>query len=72
MNFLTPFAFAFAAAIPVVILFYLLNSRFIMFLASIRGLRFALASCLLLATDALVVGLGMLLAVADLARGRRY
>jgi glycosyltransferase involved in cell wall biosynthesis len=52
--------------------FYLLNSRFVTYLARLRGNRFALLSCIFLPVDAFVVGLGILFAVIDFLRGRLY
>jgi glycosyltransferase involved in cell wall biosynthesis len=59
---------AFAAAFA----FYLLNVRFITFLARLRDFRFAAQSCVFLPVDSFVVGLGMLFAAIDVLRGRRY
>ena len=52
--------------------FYLLNIPLIRFIWHTRGRLFVLESALLLPVDALVVGLGMLAAMLDLVRGRRY
>lgn len=52
--------------------FYVLNLSLIQFLFAKRGLAFALKSALLLPLDVFVVGLGMLSALYDFARGSRY
>lgn len=52
--------------------FYLLNIPLLRFLLVRRGLAFAVAGALLLPLDVLVVGIGMLIAVLDFARGERY
>lgn len=53
-------------------LFYLLNSSLLRFLFQKRGVVFALQSALFLPADVLVVGLGILKATIDFARGTRY
>lgn len=52
--------------------FWALNFALFNFLAQKRGLRFALRAALFLPLDVLVVGLGMLRAFFDFARGKRY
>lgn len=49
-----------------------LNARFLAFLARVRGWRFGLVSALFLPLDLFCSGLGVVLAVVDYARGRRY
>ncbi len=49
-----------------------LNAGFLSFLGRTRGARFFIQSCLFLPLDLFVSGLGILAAVLDIARGRRY
>lgn len=60
--------------VPVIglLLFCLLNLSLLTFLAQKRGLGFATRSALFLPLDVFVVGLGMLTAFFDFARGERY
>lgn len=53
-------------------LFYLLNSSLLAFLIQKRGLAFGAAAVLFLPLDVFFVGLGMLIALFDFARGQRY
>ncbi|MCC7161097.1 MAG: glycosyltransferase [Anaerolineae bacterium] len=53
-------------------LFYLLNASLLTFVHRARGLSFATRTALFLPADVFVVGLGMLRALLDFARGRRY
>lgn len=55
-----------------VIAFYVLNARLLQFLFRKRGAGFAVRAALFLPCDVLVVGLGMLRAFWDFARGTRY
>jgi glycosyltransferase involved in cell wall biosynthesis len=52
--------------------FFLLNTRLLAFLERARGMAFAACASLFLPLDSLVVGLGMIAAAYDLARGKRY
>jgi glycosyltransferase involved in cell wall biosynthesis len=52
--------------------FYALNIPLLTFLARKRGTRFALQAALFLPADVLIVGLGMLCALFDFARGIQY
>lgn len=52
--------------------FWTLNFSLLRFLAQKRGFTFALRAALFLPLDVLVVGLGMLRAFFDFARGKRY
>jgi GT2 family glycosyltransferase len=54
------------------VIFYCLNAPLLLFLARVRGLRLAAQASLFLPVDALMVGIGILLALFDFARGRRY
>ncbi len=58
--------------LSLLLLFYLLNAPLLAFLARMRGLGFAARAAFLLPLDVFVVGLGMLAACFDFARGRRY
>ena len=61
-----------SAALVLLVLFFLLNVSLLRFLGQKRGIGFALRSALFLPLDVFVVGLGMLRAVFDFARGKRY
>jgi len=52
--------------------FYFLLSPWLAYLAREHGLRFALIAALFQPIDAIVVGWGMLKAVMEFVRGRRY
>ena len=54
------------------LIFYLLNLSLLSFLTNKRSLPFALRAAPLLPADVFVVGLGMLNALFDFARGKRY
>ena len=60
------------AALGGLVLFYLLNAGLLAFVLRARGFVFALKTALFLPVDVFVVGLGMLNAFFDFARGRRY
>ncbi len=62
----------FFAALVALALFFLWNVSLFKFLLAKRGAVFALQSALFLPVDVFVVGLGMLLAFANFARGVRY
>ena len=70
LGFLTP-NFSIAALVGI-IFFYLLNLSLLGFLAYKRGFVFAFQSALFLPLDVFVVGLGMLSAFFNFARGVRY
>jgi len=53
-------------------LFYLLNASLLAFIRRKRGGRFMFQGALLLPVDVLVVGIGMLAAILDFARGYKY
>lgn len=61
-----------SAALVLLVIFFLLNLSLLKFLAQKRGIRFALRSALFLPLDVFVVGLGMIKAFFDFARGIRY
>lgn len=61
-----------ALALFGIVLFYLLNSSLLAFLIQKRGLAFGAAAVLFLPLDVFFVGLGMLIALFDFARGQRY
>lgn len=52
--------------------FYALNGSLLGFLARRRGIQFATAGALFLPLDVFVVGIGMMAALFDFARGQRY
>lgn len=54
------------------VVFYLLNASLLIFLLRARGIGFVFAAALFLPLDVFVVGLGMLSAFANFARGIRY
>jgi GT2 family glycosyltransferase len=60
------------AAFGLLAVFYLLNASLLRFMFEKRGFMFALQSAFFLPIDVFVVGLGMLRAFFDFARGRRY
>ena len=59
-------------ACALLFIFFVLNFSLLQFLAQKRGIGFALRSALFLPLDVFVVGLGMLRAFFDFARGIRY
>ncbi len=62
----------FIGALAGILLFYVLNASFLGFLARKRGILFTLQSALFLPVDVFLVGLGMLNAFFNFARGVRY
>jgi GT2 family glycosyltransferase len=54
------------------VLFYVLHSSWLLFLARERGARFALLAALFQPLDVMAVGMGMVSATFDFVRGKRY
>lgn len=70
LGFFMPILFL--ATVAGILGFYVLNASLLAFLARKRGIVFALQAALFLPFDVFIVGLGMLNAFFNFARGRRY